>query len=180
MARSPSTNQRQYRYVGMRDAEEYLTDAVPRIAVHEAHDILAWMTETGQKLSPENTIVATFIIDTDGQLWISDRHSEHVVCARGGDVLSAGEITFAIHKQRVEVVEITNQSTGYCPEPESWSAVAAALEKTGLPFPAEFTTAYLFRRCEKCGTTNIVKDNWFECGVCGAALSKTWNYQSNG
>jgi hypothetical protein len=131
MAHSPSTNPRLYHYVGMRDASAYLTHSVPRMSVHEAHDILAWMAEASQKLSPENTVVATFIIDTGGQMWISDRHSEHVVCARGGDVLSAGEITFAIHKQQVEVTEVTNQSTGFCPEPESWSAVAAALEKRG-------------------------------------------------
>ena len=35
----------------------------------------------------------TFVIGVDGVLRVADRRSEHVACAGGGDVLSAGELT---------------------------------------------------------------------------------------
>lgn len=123
-----------------------------------------------------SSVIATFIIDVNGRLWIADRHSEHVQCARGQSVLSAGEMTFAVEKQEVEVVAVTNQSTGYCPEPDSWAAVSAALDRIALARLAGFTVAFIFRRCDACGTKNIVKDDWFECGVCLSPLSREWNF----
>jgi transcription initiation factor TFIIIB Brf1 subunit/transcription initiation factor TFIIB len=33
-----------------------------------------------------------------------------------------------------------------------------------------------FRRCPACGERNIVKDDWFVCGVCGADLPTVWNF----
>ena len=102
-------------------------------------------------------LTVTFIVDAAGLLWIADRHSEHVSCARGGDVLSAGEMTFEADNGKVSVIGITNQSTGYCPKPESWPAVAAALDKSGIQHPNCYTQSFLFRRCESCGQTNIVK-----------------------
>ena len=89
--------------------------------------------------------VATFVIDADGRRWIADRHSEHVQCARGGDVLSAGEMTFSLKGGAVAVVGVSNQSTGYRPEPESWPAVAAALDQAGLAHPGGFTAPFEFR-----------------------------------
>ena len=91
-------------------------------------------------------------------------------------MLAAGEITFVIESQPIWVSEVTNQSTGYCPEPEAWSAVAATLDKIGLEHPPDFTTAYIFRHCDECGATNIVKDGFFVCGVCDAPLSQDWNF----
>jgi hypothetical protein len=119
------------------------------------------------------------VILSDG-LWIADRHSEHIACARGGPVLSAGELTFQIDRRtkQVEVVAVTNQSTGFCPEPESLPAVAAALDGLGIEHPGEFTTAMIFRRCANCGTTNVVKDGWFECAICGRELPGEWNFDS--
>jgi hypothetical protein len=149
---------------------------LPRYRVQSPNDVLRWIADTRQTRSKDKTVIATFIIDTEQRLWINDRHSEHVVCAAGEDVLSAGEMTFFVDKLQVEVVEVTNQSTGYRPEPESWSIVANALVHIGLPHPEDFTTSFLFRRCDACGTTNIVKEMWFECGVCQAALSREWNY----
>ncbi len=138
--------------------------------------MLHWIKDTQQTVERDGTVVATFVIDTDFQLWIADRHSEHVVCAAGAEVVSAGEITFAIDREGVTVAEVTNQSTGYCPEPDSWPGVAVALDQVGIAHPPSFTTAYLFRRCDACGTTNIIKDGWFECAVCEAPLSEHWNY----
>jgi len=68
------------------------------------------------------------------------------------------------------------QETRYCPEPESWPAVAAALDKAGIPHPNGFTCAFLFRLCENCGQTNIVKEGDFTCAACGAELKQEWNF----
>ena len=80
--------------------------------------------------------------------------SEHVACAAGGPVLSAGEITF---DDECNVPEISNQSTGFCPEPESWSTVERALDRVGIEHPGGFTIAVVFRLCPKCHERNIVK-----------------------
>ncbi|MBW3622765.1 MAG: hypothetical protein KY468_05070 [Armatimonadetes bacterium] len=126
------------------------------------------------RFDPEEWI-ATFIIDTEGQLWIADRNSEHVQCALGQDVLSAGEMTFGRERQKITVIEVTNQSTGYCPEPDSWESIQAALDRAGIDHPSEFTTAYSFRRCESCQTINLIKDDVYECAVCQSALPLAWN-----
>jgi hypothetical protein len=148
-----------------------------RARIASAEDVRRWVQDTGQALEGEGHVTATFVVAEDGWLWLADRRSEHVVCARGEPVLSAGEITFAIDREAVRVVEVSNQSTGYCPEPESWPAVAAALERAGLVTPAGFSLALLFRRCTRCGARNIVKDGCFECCVCGAELPREWNFE---
>jgi hypothetical protein len=74
---------------------------------------------------------------------------------------------FRVTGDKVEVPEASNQSTGFCPEPESWPAVAMALDRAGVTHPGRFTTEVVFRWCEACGEGNVVKDGWFVCGVCG-------------
>lgn len=117
------------------------------------------------------------MIDPAGCLRLADRRSEHVACAGGGYVLSAGELFLRRDGEADEVIEASNQSTGYCPEPESWPAVAAALDRLGVVHPGRFTTAVTFRRCERCAQRNLVKDGWFVCGVCGADLPAAWNFE---
>ena len=170
---------RQYSYVGPHDLRQLLQQPSQRAWIRHPDDILNWIKATKPTLQPDKTIIATFVIDTSQVLWIADRHSEHVVCAAGQTVLSAGEITFEIQGNQLEVIEVTNQSTGYCPEPESWWIVEYVLSQIGLPHPLTFTTEFIFRRCDKCGTTNIVKDMWFECAVCQAPLSQHWNYDQH-
>lgn len=114
----------------------------------------------------------TFVVDTRGWLRLALRRSEHVVCAGGGPVLSAGEIEF----EDLEVVEVTNQSTGFCPRICSWGAVAAALERVGVVAPDHWTQAFVFRRCPACGQRNIVRDAWFACAVCEEALPREYNF----
>lgn len=166
---------RRYHYMG---EQEILLRAgsPPRFHIAAAADVRRWIAETAQQLSRDGEITATFIIDEDGQLWIADRHSEHVACARGEAVLAAGEITFALNNTGLAVSAITNQSTGYCPEPSTWPIIDHALTQAALPHPDSFTSAYDFRRCDACGTTTIIKDNLFECAVCGSTLSKRWNF----
>ena len=60
----------------------------------------------------------TFVVDGVGILRVADRASEHVACAGGGPILAAGELTVT---SRGEVIEVTNLSTGFCPEPAAWN-----------------------------------------------------------
>jgi hypothetical protein len=120
----------------------------------------------------------TFVIDLEGTLRLAPRRSEHVACAGGRPVLSAGEITFEQGEQGPEVTSASNQSTGYCPEPSSWPAVAAALDRIGVPHPGRFTDEFTFRRCPRCGERNLVRADDFGCAICGADLPLTWNFDS--
>jgi len=54
--------------------------------------------------------------------------------------------------------------------------VAAALDRIDVIHPGRFTTAIMFRRCGKCGERNIVRDEWFVCGLCGTELPAEWNF----
>ena len=134
----------------LNDAELFRTERIP---VASNADIYTWLQKT-QSHKCKGLLIFTFVVDTEGLLWIAARQSEHVACARGANVLSAGEITFGIADGQVFVSAITNQSTGYCPELESWSAVASALEKAHLAHPNGFTQAFIFRLCKKCGQRN--------------------------
>ena len=147
-----------------------------RARIGSGTDVHDWLARTSQDAGDEGAVTATFTVDTDGWLWVADRHSEHAACAQGRDVLSAGEVTFDVAGRDITASDVTNQSLGYCPQADSWPAVASALERAGISHPGRFTTAFVFRRCGECGTKNIVKDEWFECGVCGAALSSAWNF----
>jgi len=109
----------------------------------------------------------------NGVLLLAHRRSEHVACAGGSRVLFAGEITFSAAG---DVYEISNQSTGFCPEPNSWSSVASALDAIPVGRPDDFTTRVVFRLCPGCNERNIVKDAWFVCDLCGADLPEEWNF----
>ena len=165
-----------YRYVGPPHLAGLAESESPRFRVASNAGVAEWVA--GQPgVESGRSLTVTFVVLPDA-LWVADRHSEHVACARGAPVASAGEITFALDRRRssVEVDYVTNQSTGYCPEPEAWPAVAAALDAAGIARPDGFSVEFVFRRCTKCGSTNVVKDAWFVCDVCGAVLPREWNY----
>jgi hypothetical protein len=84
-------------------------------------------------------------------------------------------MTFNVKRGGVSVSWVTNQSTGYCPEPDSWAAVEAALAGAGIAAPDGFSQAFDFRRCPRCGSITIVKDGIFECGECSTPLPEEWN-----
>jgi hypothetical protein len=117
----------------------------------------------------------TFVVGLDGFLRLAPRRSEHVACAVGEDVLAAGEMSFARRGPGWAVQEVSNQSTGYCPDPDSWPAVTAALDRVGIKHPPDFTHKLLFRRCSACGQVNVVGDEDFVCAVCAADLPSEWN-----
>jgi hypothetical protein len=169
-----SSNVKLYHYVGPDHIRAWAVGAPPGFKVESPHELAEWLRSQQQR-NPRSLVAVTFVVDAERVLRLADRGSEHVACAGGGPVLSAGEMFFhAEDGWRVE--EASNQSTGYCPEPESWTAVAAVLDGLSVPHPGRFTAAVVFRRCPACGERNIVKDGWFLCGVCGADLPADWNF----
>jgi hypothetical protein len=165
-----------YRYVGPDDIRIRARQQPAGLAINSAHDLQTWLQQTDQKPNAEGRFAVTFVVDAGGCLRIADRGSEHVACAAGGPVLSAGEMFLTPSDHGLSVEEISNQSTGFCPEPESWPAIATALSKLGIPHPGRFTREIVFRRCPACRERNIVKDGWFVCGVCGGDLPAQWNF----
>lgn len=169
---------RAHSYVGADDlngAELFLTERTQIVSDVETR---TWL-QKGPRHEGRGPLVFTFIVDKNGLLWVADRQSEHVSCGRGGDVLSAGEMTFDVENGRAIVSSVTNQSTGYCPKPESWPSVQAALDKAHVPHPGRFTQEFIFRLCEDCGQRNIVKENDYTCAVCGDELPQEWNFRRN-
>lgn len=168
---------RLYHYVGPARIAERVARSPMGVPVRGAANVTAWVRDTSQQPAG-GLVVATFVVDANGVLRIADRRSEHVACAGRGPVQSAGEITFDLGRG-VEVVAASNQSTGYCPEPESWSAFVAALGSARLASPARFDPLCVFRRCVECGNLTLVKDGVFECGSCRAELPAGYNVQNS-
>jgi hypothetical protein len=168
---------RLYQYVGPEDIRRRAVSAPTGKLIASSADLALWIKETGQEPNRAGIVTATFVVDEQGNLLVSDRGSEHISCSGGRPVLSAGEMFFGRAGSGWCVVEVSNQSTGFCPESESWVTVAGALDRAGLRHPGEFTLAVVFRRCPACGQRNVVKDGWFACGVCGADLPVDWNFE---
>ncbi|MFI5490339.1 hypothetical protein [Micromonospora echinaurantiaca] len=172
MAQVAMGHQRPYRYIGPADMFAAASGEDGGRRIDSAGDLAEWLAT----LSPaERAEPHTFVVDVAGGLRLAPRRSEHVACAGGRPVLSAGEITFARQDTGWTVTEVSNQSTGYCPEPSSWPVVAAACERAGLLHPGGFTTAFEFRRCSACCQLTIVKDDDFTCAACGGELPTAWN-----
>lgn len=127
---------------------------------------LAAPTDRWHAVPSKQSGTFTYVVTAEGTLWLADQHSEHVSCARGEAVLAAGELTLA----KGEVSAISNLSTGYCPEPSCWLAIQAALKRAGFDTPEGFTHTYVFRQCSSCGQRNVIKEELYECAVCGTTL----------
>ena len=165
-----------YKYVGADEIRQNTAHLPAGKKILSINDIDNWIEETKQQPDSWGLIAATFVIDYEGYLRIADRHSEHIACACGREVGSAGEVFFQKSKNGLEVAEITNQSTGFCPQPESWQHVVKALDLINISHPSSFSIEFIFRRCCACNQVNIVKDNLFFCSVCAAKLPQTWNF----
>jgi hypothetical protein len=169
---TPVAGTRRYRYVGPAELRGQAGD--PNLGT--VASFAAWLAwpDSGEFAEP-----FTFVVAVDGVLRLAPRRSEHVALAGGQDVLSAGEMTFITDSDGWRVTEVTNQSTGYCPDPDSWGAVAAALDRAGIPHFGDFTTKIIFRRCPSCGERNIVRDDDYTCALCDGALPPQWNFTRN-
>jgi hypothetical protein len=167
-----TTHARLYRYVGPADLLALVVSGGGGARLDSVESFDAWVSlRTAEELAEP----FTFVVDAGGVLRVASRRSEHVVCASGGPVSAAGEITFREVTAGWSVSEVTNQSTGYCPDPACWPTVAAALERAGLTHPAGFTVEVVFRRCPACRDLNIVRENDFVCVFCEAELPPDWN-----
>jgi hypothetical protein len=165
-----------YRYVGPQQIKDRAAGQRIGIEIMRPAEVVAFALRCGESVGPRETLAATFVVDRAERLLVADRRSEHVACAGSSEVLAAGEIFFGFHRDGVRVDEITNQSTGFCPEPESWEVVERVLDRIGLDHPGGFTTVCVFRKCSACGERTIVKDGWFRCDVCGKELDQAWNF----
>ena len=86
-----------YAYVGPPAIKARSSEKPAGVLIESSSELTKWVREFNQEADPAGLFAATFIIDDCEQLLIADRHSEHVACAGGRNVLSAGEIFFAIH-----------------------------------------------------------------------------------
>lgn len=159
-----------YQYVGPKEILKQIKPEKIGTIIQSELDVKNWIGTTNQEIDINDEVTATYIIDLQEHLRINDRRSEHVVCANGQHVLSAGEITFEISKHEITISQITNQSTGYCPSPVSWKNVKVVLEKLKIEFPDYWTNEFIFRICDNCHNINIVKDNYFTCLICDNEL----------
>lgn len=157
-----------YQYVGPAEIRAAI-DHGRGTAIECAADLATWVRAQNEG----HQLIATYVLDDQRTLRVAPRRSEHVACAGGQPVYAAGELEATAEG---DVVAVSNQSTGYCPDPSCWLELEAALEAASLVHPGRFTVEITFRRCPECGQRNIVKDNWFECDVCGAALPTAWNF----
>jgi hypothetical protein len=161
-----------YRYVGPADLKGLVRAGDGGRRIHSWADLDEWASaRTAEELAEP----FTFVVDVVGVLRLAARRSEHVVCADGEPVLSAGEMSFRRGFRRWTVSEVTNQSTGYCPDTDSWQQVADALDRAGIVHPLGFTHEVVFRRCPACRQLNVVREGDFFCVFCDTVLPREWN-----
>ncbi|MGW5280019.1 hypothetical protein ACWERI_11225 [Streptomyces collinus] len=167
-----TVQERSYRYVGPAELKAAVRPDSGGCRIGSADEFASWVA--GRPVA-ELADPFTFVVGLDGVLGLAPRRSEHVACAGGEAVLGAGEISFTCEAGRWGVGDVSNQSTGYCPDVGSWAAVAQALDRAGLSRPPGFTHEVVFRRCPGCQQHNIVREGDFFCVFCGSDLPETWN-----
>ena len=168
---------RRYQYVGPDELLVQIWSEGKGHPIASTTDLAGWLARQESSNGGEPF---TFVIDESGTLRLAPRRSEHVVCAGGAPVLSAGEITFEPSGDGWRVSEISNQSTGYCPDLDSYAAVQVALDAAGIDHPGCFTVPFVFRRCVSCGQLNIVKEDHYACAMCDGPLPSAWNADAPG
>lgn len=165
-----------FRYVGPKAIHESLAHSPTACRIRCSEDIEAWMRRHPDEREPSGLVTVTFVVTRLGHLRIANRRSEHVACAQASSVLAAGELVLERVEGRCLVLEASNQSTGFCPDLGSFSALKRALDEAGLDAPEAWTRAVVFRLCEACGQRSIVKDGDFECADCQGALPRHYNF----
>jgi hypothetical protein len=160
-----------FRYVG--DASLRRPPRTDMVVVRSREALETWLASRDRT---ELTEPFTYVVDLTGLLRLAPRRSEHVAAAEGDDVLAAGEVTFGQDARGWKVTEVSNHSTGYCPDLDSWEAVAIALDRVRVPRPRAFTNPVVFRRCPVCDERNIVREDDYVCALCEARLPRQWNF----
>ena len=168
---SPVNLTRRYCYVGPADLRS-LPQPVDLVDVESPTVLDRWLEDR----KPRDRVEPfTYMVTVDGALRIAPRQCEHVACTGGTDVLAAGEMRFEYDETTWAVTQVSNQSTGYCPDLDSWHAIAAALDRLDVRHPDGFTHPIVFRVCPACCAINIVHDDIFECIMCPEELPREWN-----
>ncbi len=175
-------NPKEYEYVGPQKILQTIKAKYRGKVIAESEEIHNWIRANHKTAKAGDVVICTFTINLQGKLVIADRHSEHVQCAFGENVISAGEIAFVVEKKGgISVDSITNQSTGYCPSPESWFEVEKALKKIpklkGLSLLKSFEPKFVFSYCPDCKTRQIVKDEFYFCLECEQELLSEEEFQ---
>ncbi|MGB1241872.1 MAG: hypothetical protein ACPG49_05085 [Chitinophagales bacterium] len=173
---------KEYEYVGPKEILQMIKAKYRGTVIEESEEIRNWIGANHKNTKFGDVAICTFTINLQGKLVIADRHSEHVQCAFGEKVRSAGEIGFVVEKKNeVYVDSITNQSTGYCPSSESWfeveKALKAILQLKGLSEFKGFDPAFIFSYCPDCKTRQIVKDEFYFCLKCEEELLSEGEFQ---
>ncbi len=167
---------RQYTFQGSDEQLEHHTKVKTGTAIHLQSDLVTWLKSQSWDESINGALWVTYVIDLEGILRLAHRRSEHIACAEGKSVLAAGEMSFELSGDAVEVVDVTNLSTGYCPDIACIERVRKTLNALELDSPDEFTEEYIFRKCPSCFQRNVVKDGWYYCNNCGHELPAEYNY----
>ncbi len=106
------------------------------------------LEEDLQALADPSSRLLSYIVDKHG-MFIGGLRDEHVFLARGGKVLSAGEISFSeVRSNEWAADYINNRSNGYYPDSSSFISVKKALEGAGISCGDRFTE--VFPRCGFC------------------------------
>jgi hypothetical protein len=165
-----------YSFVGPPQIRMSADFETPRHEVKNAAALLQWARQMDGAIKGLRDFVFTYVVLPEQRLFVADRRSEHVACARGDAVLTAGELFVSLVNGRLQVDGASNLSTGYCPEPGSWRALQLALEGTDLGSLEGFEPSFEFRRCEWCEQNCLIKDEVFECPGCNVELPQHWNF----
>jgi hypothetical protein len=97
-----------YPYVGPEDIRKRAVGQ-HGLRVDAVSALVTWLRTTTP--NPDGLIPVTFVVDEQGHLRVADRRSEHVACAGGGSVRSAGEL-FLLITEGVSVEEATISPPG--------------------------------------------------------------------
>jgi hypothetical protein len=103
-----SMTRREYHYVGPNEIRDAARTQPTGIRISSLADIRSWLTTSQTDRMKDGSFIATFTITLNEELLVAPRRSEHVACASGGPVLSAGEITF---DDNLVVIEVTRMLT---------------------------------------------------------------------
>lgn len=156
-----------YAYVGPEDIGEAVRPGGGGARIRTRADLDAFLSA---RPADELAEPFTFVVDASMTLRLAPRRSEHVACADGKPVRAAGELGFARTSSGWAVPYASNQSTGYCPDPDSWQSLAAALTRAGIFRAGAHTHPIVYRRCPSCAEWNSVQDAHFVCALCDADL----------
>ena len=110
----------------------------------QAQSVAGQIMVTNEQLTQEEDVLTenqrgvhaekpqTFIIDSEGVMYIGGLLNEHVEVARGNDVRAAGEVIF-LKSELVWAVEyINNRSNSYYPHPSSFVWAKKYLDQVGV------------------------------------------------